>query len=417
MKYVCTLPFLAVFAAARLAALEAPVLTSEEAVRQALDSYPQLGMARDQVAAALGTLRATGQLPNPNVSYGFESLDRAGVGTGEWTVGAEIALQDLWRRGPHRRGAEARLSAQKANVERVAAELRLQTLRAYIAAHAASRSARALQGLMGILGDVARVAHVRMGEYDLSEYDVRRVELEVQRISRAIDEAQLAESESLSQLSLLTGIDVDSLRGYALHVEFPFPAPGDPPEALVGAALAARAEVQVANSRRDGARADVDALERARWPSLGLGLGYKEEKAGASGVTGMVTVEVPLFDRLQGELDRGRALHRRAGLEEESVRARIEVEVLSAHARVTSLAGRLAELPEESEVISMMATARQRYEEGDSDLLTLIDAARTLTAEIEFRWELRRDYQISYYELERAIGTPLSEATQEAHAQ
>lgn len=410
--YALALLFLSGLTAARLEAAGTDFLTPAQAVDQSLASHPAIPIARESVQAALGARQAAGQLPNPSVTYGFESLDRAGVETGEWSLDAQLPIDFIWRRGARGYAALARVAGAEANASLVRVELRLQVLSTFTDAFTAAGQALALSTAANTLEEVTRIGRARLQEGDLSDYDVRRMELESQRISRAVQLMRLREATARRQLALLMGADIDSLRELRLHAGYPLLPPADTPEVLVARALALRADLQVASAEQDATMAEVDRLVRQRWPGLQAGLGYKKERGGASGLTGTVSVDLPLFDRAQGQLQEARAIERRAALQVEWLRTQVAQEVKSLHANLTAWYEQLEALPDEDELTDLLNIARQTYDEGDSDLITLIDAVHSLTGETELRWTLLQDYQKTYYELERAIGMPLAEAAQ-----
>lgn len=412
MAYPCIVALLYLgFSTGELKAAEMNNLTPEQAVARALGNHPTIAMARQQLDAALGARRAVGQLPNPSVTYGFEALDRGGAEAGEWAIEAELPVDFMWRRGPQVRQAQARLAAVEARVLQARQELRLEVLWTYVDAFTAAGHARALTTAGAALNEVARIGRARLQEGDLSDYDVRRLELESLRVSRVAERSRLNESVARRRLAVQMGVDPDSLEGLELHAEYPYPTIEETPASLIDRALAARAEMRSASADIDVGSAGIDRLKRDRWPEMQVGFGYKEEDGGASGLTGMVSLDMPLFDRKQGELQEARALQRHATLQANWTRTNVTLEVRSLLYRLGILSQQAEALPAEGELTGMLDTARQAYDEGDSDLMTLIDAVESITGEADHRWTLLRDYQRTYHELERAIGTPLSEAT------
>lgn len=412
MVYPCIVALLYLgFSTGELQASEMNNLTPEQAVGRALGNHPTIAMARQQLDAALGARRAVGQLPNPSVNYGFEALDRGGAEAGEWAIEAELPVDFMWRRGPQVRQAQARLAAVEASVLQARQELRLEVLSTYVDAFTSAGHARALATAGAVLDEVARIGRARLQEGDLSDYDVRRMELESLRVSRAAERSRLNESVARRRLAVQMRVDPDSLEGLELHADYPYPTIEETPATLVDRALAARAEMRLAAAGIDVGSAGVDRLKRDRWPELQVGLGYKEEHGGASGLTGTVSLDLPLFDRKQGELQEARALQRHARLQAKWTRTNVTFEVRSLLDRLGILSQQVEALPAEGELSSMLDTARRAYDEGDSDLMTLIDAVELMTGEADHRWTLLRDYQRTYHELERAIGTPLTEAT------
>jgi cobalt-zinc-cadmium efflux system outer membrane protein len=412
VTYPCivALLYLVVFSAGELKAAEMNILTPEQAVGRALGGHPTIAMAQQQLDAVLGAQRAAGQLPNPRVTYGFEALDRGGAEAGEWGIDAQLPVDFMWRRGPRMREALARLSAAEASVLQTRQDLRLEVLSTYVDAFTSAGHARSLATAGAVLAEVARIGQARLQEGDLSDYDVRRIELEWQRVSRAVDRARMNGSMARRRLSVQMGVDPDSLQGLELHADYPYPLFEVTPATLVDKALKGRADMRLASAGIDAGGAHVDRLKRDGWPELQVGLGYKEEDGGASGLTGTVSLDLPLFDRKQGELQEARALQRQAALQATWTRTNVTLEVRSLLERLRALSGQVEALPAEGELSRMLDTARQAYDEGDSDLMTLIDAVQSMTGEADHRWTLLRDYQKTYHELERAIGAPLTEA-------
>lgn len=159
-------------------------------------------------------------------------------------------------------------------------------------------------------------------------------------------------------------------------------------------------------------RADVALEKAARIPDPILGIGTRRLRdLGANALTAGISIPLPIFNRNQGAI---KAAEYRIQVAEETRRATLVLthqllidayqRLLTAEDEVTALRDEV--LPSARE--SSTAT-REGYREGKFDLLTVLDAQRTFFEATNQYIDALETYHLTRAEVERLLGTPLSE--------
>jgi cobalt-zinc-cadmium efflux system outer membrane protein len=181
--------------------------------------------------------------------------------------------------------------------------------------------------------------------------------------------------------------------------------------------LDALLEIAISN-RPDLRAAEIDvetAAERARWQRSRilalLAPALSTKGVGTAGIrTGPgLNMDVPAFNRNQGQISRADAEVLRAGRLYMSLKDRVEEEVIESYARISQAQASVAVLREQVRPVvdeSIQLTERG-YQSGDLSLLNVLEATRqrfdVVLREIDTQAALQR----ARAELERAIGRSL----------
>ena len=160
--------------------------------------------------------------------------------------------------------------------------------------------------------------------------------------------------------------------------------------------------------RLRASRLDLEHAERVPDPKLSVGP-TRFRETGEAAVKAALSIPLPIFDRKQGaiqearyRLDQGEAGRAAARSKVHRVVAETYAELAAAHTSAERL--RLEIVPAARE---MFEKTREGYREGKFDLLTLLDAQRTLFEASNRYVDALRDYRWYRAELEGLIGTPL----------
>lgn len=159
-------------------------------------------------------------------------------------------------------------------------------------------------------------------------------------------------------------------------------------------------------------RADVALEKAARIPDPILGIGSRRLRdLGANALTAGISIPLPIFNRNQGAI---REAQYRVQVAEETRNAALVLashllsdayqRLLTAEDEVTALRDEV--LPSARETL---AATQEGYREGKFDLLTVLDVQRTFFEATNQYIDALETYHITRAEVERLIGTPLSE--------
>lgn len=320
-------------------------LDEREVVAVALTLNPALRLKRLEAGEAQALLITAGLWPNPEVGVSWQpGIGGAPGHTMEWNL--LVDLLQPWRRSARVDAAAARVDQVKAGVVaeewRVVREARLRRLDVL----AAEQTVALLTDEVALRErtlDFARRAR-EAGErtqldVSASELDLAEVRRERRRVETDLEAARRALNETLGLPPSYAIRLAESGKPLAVTV---FEEVAD--EELERRLLAGRFELRALEAAYRRAEHELRLAVASQFPKLDLGLGLDREGEGDRFLGPTAELEIPLFDRNQGEIaeklvarDRARAeyvtaLHRvRAEAYEargQLQRARVEVEAL-----------------------------------------------------------------------------------------
>lgn len=384
----------------------ATTLTLAQALRIAAERNPNFKeFAASREAARAEVLQAVAW-PNPEleasagVAIGRESPRESRATYG---LGLTQLLEWPAKRRARRAAAEAAAPVVEREEDVFRATLRADVMKAYAAVLYYRRSLALAHEALATTRQIEEIVTRRVEGGEAPEVD--RVQARVERLEAA--------RTVQAQQRLLEGAKaaLNALCGRGLPVRFE-PA-GELAANLAGADLARAREVALAQHptlRRLAAvaRQKELALEREKkawWPDLKPGLGWgREFDADTFGAS--LGLELPLWNRNQAGIAAAGAELKKA--QAELARARQEVErdveaawqaYESAREQSAAFGGGLGAAAAES-----LRIASFLYEQGETDLLKLLDARRTARQTAAGRLQALYELNTARAELERAIG-------------
>ncbi|HQR66396.1 MAG TPA: TolC family protein [Thermoanaerobaculia bacterium] len=376
-------------------------LRIEEFVQTVIRAHPTTGAAQALDATAAAQSRAARLLPDPALELTL-GRGRPSDGSGPSKTETGLAVSQVIPWFPAR-------SATIDAADREADVLRADATAARWALELDARLAfyRLLQAR--VLLDIARTTDA--DARSLLDLVTRRASLgetrEVDRIKARVEwlkqerEMRVAEREATAAEGALRTLAVSPLPT-PLHLSGELPRPSDGASALRDAApdrldqspalLRARAEAARAS-------AVLASTRRSRVPDLGLSLfGQRELDREAWGAS--LGVILPLWNARRGDIARADAEARLTSAEASNARLSLLIEletrrrdVETAASQVTTLSTEL--LPSAAESVRL---ARLLFEEGETSLLDLLDAQRTVR-------DAQREETRARYELASALAS------------
>lgn len=379
-------------------------ITLEEALALFAQNNLELRLARMNAAEADGLARQSGAFANPTLKGTHEPLSSGDIRSSESYVILDQPLEWPGTRAA-RREAGTRLAAS-ARAELAADSLRLafEVKRAYTAAARAEQDEHVLDRVLHVFREGEESADERYEQGDISLYDARRIRVERTRYEALRAEAELDAAEARRTLALLVlpGEDelqlapADSLSGQPPAIET---------EPAIDIATRRR-EVAAREAAVEAARAAATLARRERIPDVTLSGGYKRQSDGLTGAFLGVSLPLPLWDRRGGAIDAASARVIAAEARLVLTRRLVENDVAGALARHRSLLRRADLLRDAgaADATDLLDIAQVAYDEGEMELIGLLDAAEALRESRLIETRLRADLWESYYDLERAIG-------------
>jgi NodT family efflux transporter outer membrane factor (OMF) lipoprotein len=361
-------------------------------VEQALAGSPDLAIAMERVRQAQAQVRVAGASLFPSLNLGFDSrASRAESSPTSESSSAALSASyevDLWGgNAAGVRGAQAGLAATAFDRDAARLTLIAGVANSYFEVLSLRSRVAVARENLAIAERVAALVRVRARNGAVSPLDVARQEAAVLSRRAALLPLEQQERQTLAALAVLIGrlpegfeVEAKGLAGLAV----PAVSPGLPADLLVRRPDLAAAEAGLA-----AANASLAAARTALLPSIQLtgsaGVASGALLAFMSGPTASAAIAASV---LQPIFDGGR---RRAEVAIAQSRERELVEVyrkaiLAAFADVESALAAASRLGErealqrqvEERAREALRLAEVRYREGADDLLSVLDAQRTL---------------------------------------
>lgn len=378
------------------------VLTLKEVVEKSLAHHysPQIQMAA--IKQAEGQKKSAGLLPNPVLSYYRESLKNGGLETGEWVLSGALPLNSLWGRWSALSAASAKVGAAEARLADIKRNLAFAVKKAFVEyAHAEKIQLGWEQGIK-MLEEINRVAKARVAEGDISGYNYHRTALELRRFEKHIAAATaelFVKKRTLSHL-----VDPETkLSDFAIAPLPIIALPAISFEKMNADALANRPDLKAAQLLIQNSQSALRAAKWQGFPNTSIAAGYKEQQDEFSGPVIQLNVAIPLFDRNQGRIQESKALMQSRMLEADLLKKQVTLEVRNAYDRFQIYRDQYQKITEEKVFPEkLLKIARIAYQEGEMPLLQLIDAVQTYVETFQVQEDLRLQYYLSFYELEKA---------------
>ena len=380
-------------------------VTLDEALALFARDNLELRLARAEAAEATALAEQAAAYPNPTVSGTRESLSDAGRGYSESYLDLSQRLEWPPTRSARRDAAEQAAAAARARLGADSARLAFEVKRAYTEAVRAERAERVLARIVEVFREGARSAQERYGDGDVSLYELRRIRHERARYATRDAEAGLDAAEVRRRLATLVA-PADAALELAPADALAGPPPAVTAEDAAATALARRGEVAAAEAGLQAALARASVARAERTPDVTATAGYKRQSDGFGGAFLGLSLPVPLWDRRGGAVEAARARVAAAESRLALARRQVENDVRRALDAYRSLARR-AELFEASlaeDATDLLEVAQVAYDEGEMELIELLDAAEALLEARLAEARLRAEFWTRYYDLERAVG-------------
>ncbi len=355
-----------------------------QAVLQAARSNLDVSLAQRLQQAALSDVRAADRAPAPVLSARASSIDLdKGVGAGhlltrkpiEKNLGLDWTLERGNKRALRTESARSAADAAGLDVQEVRVQQQLAAASAFYELLAAQDKLAQLDELARAGSELAALSQRRQKAGDISQQELLRTEIEVQRTLAERRAAQAERERAAIALGQLTG-----LAG-------PLQARADWPleqSAITVPELALRPDVRAAQRRVEAARAALDNALALRRNDVTVGTGLSHQP-GSSRAMLELRLQMPLAGMLgnydyEGEIGRAQAQLDQAGDELERVRRQATAELARLAEDLRASAARLqgfeADIVPRARRVAQMSELA--YGRGALALVDLIDARRTL---------------------------------------
>lgn len=392
-------------------------LDEPELVAIALALNPELTAKRAAIGEAQSLLITAGTWPNPTLGASL----RSGIGDASGlAVGMDVLFELLRPAEREARTSVANVRIEAARAEVLADEYRVvaQTRRAHVDLLAAEQIVHAFEQETSLRGQAAAMIRERKGIGEATALDVVAVELEKTNIERELREARYDVEVRAGVLRSILGVPptaplVLTARGRPLSTVLQPDLDDDTIDARI---LAHRLDLKASEAAYRVAEEELRLATAKQAPRFSLGPSFEREVEGTQSLGVGGSVELPIFDRNQGEIAARLAARDRA---------RADYVALLHTVRASAFAARTALTRSKAELEAQQRDVLPLVDQTDA-LFTKAFESREVTA---FEWlsarsralDARRGFVnalVSYAgavaDLEAATGAPLGVATPDA---
>jgi outer membrane protein, heavy metal efflux system len=404
-KTIIATAFALSFAAAA-AAQQAPTpspLTFQAAFELAATQNLGLEAARRQRAIREAQVRIARQFQNPD--FAFEASRDVPHEVLTFSVPVDVG-------GKRARRIElAKTEAAQADLD---VRVEMRTLRrnlrqSFSGLLAADERVRLAEESAALAERVRQVTQARFEEGAAPRLDVLEAELGVARARADLDLARSSRAASQADLNAV----LNQPAGHAVAVTGNLADAGGLPDLARATSLAATSNTDLLAASQEIAveerRVSLLKAERVPTPTFSVGGVFDAPGEFQAGLSGGVTVALPLFNRNQGEIAEARATLLQVQARRDAIHRNVENAVFADMARIDAQRRQLDTyrttiIPAATELATL---AEESYKLGRNPVLALLDAQRSLR-------DVRREYlqalvefQLTLADLEEVIGAAI----------
>jgi cobalt-zinc-cadmium efflux system outer membrane protein len=382
---------------APISAQEVEALTLNDVMTRVLAAHPLTQAAQARVQAASGLTRQAGAYANP--TFSFEDSDPSR----EHTYGLKQPLEWPFKRTYRIGIAQADERIAKSEQGNTRQELIAAAREAFFQVLLAQESHRVAEAFAVTTAQLLESIAKRFQEGDAPEFEVTKAKVESLRAATEVEKIRNQLATARASVNLLLG------RGENAALALNGSLLAAPPVPLL-TELLARAEEQNAQLTAQKQKVEREQLNlklvsSTLTPDPEVSIA-KRDSAGVSGPLVGLAFSIPLWDRKEGEIAAARSRVEEAEATLRATRLRLHQALSTAYRhwetatkQVEAFVHGLVTQAEEAATLAQLS-----YQEGEGDLLSVLDAQRSLLL-------VRRDYaqalfdrNLAWVAVERAAG-------------
>lgn len=383
-------------AGTRVPAPAQPV-TLEEYLRLVVQNQPSLAAERLQIGLAQADSRAAAAFPNPAIHYSHKRGEK------EW--GIEQPLPIFGQRGMRIENARRAEVAAAANVEVAEAVSMSDAAHAFNELLVAQQRYKVWQAAQHEMDKAELIVKGQIEAGTRSRYDGARLNLQQAQMSMQVSKAQAELLDAMSRAAAIAALPHWQARvagSLQASDEAVLPRYGQ----LWDMAQQRLPSLRATQAELDRARHRIALEQREALPTPTVGIARIRNSFDGNYNQIGVNVEIPLFDRRQGQIDR-------AKVEAEQAELRRDAAVLAAQGELQRAMQDLAlrrnavqnyEKEGLAQIAPLHQMAQDAYKLGQGGILELIDALASITEHRLEHLELVKDMLDAEWEVRLASG-------------
>ena len=402
-------------------------LTLEKLIESASLRRADLLATRQRLAIAQGRLAQAGLRPNPvlDTEYGSPRF-LGGEPESEFSAGLSQTFELGGKRGKRIAVARLELERVRAEVSAIERQIASDIRRNYTKAVSAARQLDVLEKLLASDAELIRVTEARLGEGDVAPLDLNLVKVESDRLRVQQIQARANLETAILELRTLSGFDVSEPFRISPQADRP-PRLEMTLSELTGIAMRDRSDLQAAIIGEKIGSAKVSLARSQAIPNVAASVRYSRNNgiidlpptAGGgfvankdNALTFGVSVEIPVFNRNQGEIAAAAGERVQAVRQREFLEAAIKGEVAIAYRQYRAAAEKLVIyatliLPRAE---TNLQTVRSAYSLGDFSVFEVVAEQRRLNENVSGYNQVLEEYYTALAALEATVGSPLPDS-------
>jgi len=380
-------------------------ITLDEAINMAYQNNLDIQKQLAKIKNAKTDFDESARLPNPSFSYSREDLKSNLLNYNEWSASGSLPINFLWERWSYIDSKEKSVEAQKLFHKNLKWNTAYQVREYYYALHSYAELSQSLENALARLTNLSVSANHRLIEGDISEYELQRILVELNKLKATASEIDLKKTKLENTLKLFIGFDINnkfftvcpSLKKGLNFTEVE----------LIQMALGNRNDVKAFQLIIESENSNLSYNRLKMIPNINLTAGYKKQSDDFKGSVLQLDFEFPLFNHNQTQIEQSEV--QLSVLEKELlfIREEIKTKVIESfhNYNVNKV---LYDDINTLRFENIFTTASFSYEQGEISLVEFIDGINAFFDGLILRNELKINYENSFFNLERAIETSLT---------
>src|SRR3989304_291860 len=355
-------------------------ISLEETLKIAIEKNPQLQSTRDQIDAAIGSLRQSKLYPNPVLELLAEEMpsNEVGLNQSQNLVGITQPIITGGKRGLGIKVNEK--SKEKNEFERDAVLLNViaDTKKAFYKVIGEQEGLAIAKKVEEIAKGIYESEKVRFEAGEVAITNVLRAEVELSKARNLVSNAEGNLQNSIKELQTVMGIPEETVNGVMGKL---LTKPGELSLHELELNMKSNQPFLKASKKNiEIAETQLTLEKRLAIPDINVSAGYKRLTLENEDTVQMgIEIPTPFFNRNQGKIQKGKALSRKANSENLSVYNDLLFQLKKNFNSYNVERKRVIEyrdkiLPKAEESLKLITRG---YKEGEFDYIDLLDAQRT----------------------------------------
>ena len=384
-------------------------LTIEEAVLLSYENNIELKKQYTKLSIADIAAEESARIPNPIFSYSREDLRFGNIEYNEWTASGTLPLNFLWNRWSLINSKEKEKEVENLLYSRLKKKIETKVRNEYKAIILYSELTSKFNSFLIQLERLAKVTKDRLSEGDISEYEYRRILLEINKIKTVTGEIEIKKEEYYNNFRLLTGLS-NNERLQLTPFEYSLELEEDLSN-LILTALEIRKDLLAYKIMIESENSNLSYHKTAMIPEMSLTAGYKEQNDNFNGTVFQLNIAIPLFDRNQTNIEKSAIQIDLIQKELQFLKESIKREVSEAYMGF-NIKKKNYESTMKANLTEIFSTALFSYEVGEITLVDFIDGMNAYLNGLILQTNLEIEVYLNLFRLEEAVGKEIIKITE-----